>query len=364
MATRHRAAFAAALCVLPSSLALGACATNDSSSHAAALVRGDALYVGDPATNSVPYVDAETGEYLGLFVKRNSGGLHGPMGLVFARPSPAVRGDLLVANQHTDRPYAGEINEYDGRDGDFVDELVTRRDEGGPFAPRGIVVGPDGVLYVADVGGPSGRVATFDSTTGEHLGDLSTAGLTAELRPRGVVFGPDGELYVSNSPDLTGAGIRGQVLRFDPESGFEAVVVDCADATCDLHRPEGLVFGPDGRLYVTSFPDRANLDDVDRIVVYEIDGTLVDTIPLWAPRQLRASAQALIFGPEGCLFVGMSGFAFSGQVRRYDVTSGEFEVFVPAGGRIESAWYMTFGRTDPATLAYPGSSSTSDCELE
>jgi hypothetical protein len=39
-------------------------------------------------------------------------------------------------------------------------------------------------------------------------------------------------------------------------------------------------------------------------------------------------------------------------VRRYDVATRAYDVFVPAGGPLGQSWYLTFGQTDPSTLNY------------
>ena len=89
---------------------------------------------------------------------------------------------------------------------------------------------------------------------------------TSELHPRGLVFGPDGYLYATFLQPGRVCIVRspGHVLRFlDTTTGaFEIVAANYGDkvplagGTADLHNPEGIVFGPDGRLYVTSFrPD-------------------------------------------------------------------------------------------------------------
>jgi hypothetical protein len=52
------------------------------------------------------------------------------------------------------------------------------------------------------------------------------------------------------------------------------------------------------------------------------------------------------------LFVPITGNGpDTGAVRSYDVSDGSFVNFEPAG-KLGSGWYLTFGQTDPATLAY------------
>ncbi len=92
-----------------------------------------------------------------------------------------------------------------------------------------------------------------------------------------------------------------------------------------LNRPSGLVFGPDGRLYVTSF--RANASDNDKILIYS-GPTLVDQIDLDTVGGARTYAQALLFGPNGKLFVPITN---TGEVRLYDVTTKTYDSFVLAG---------------------------------
>ena len=115
-----------------------------------------------------------------------------------------------------------------------------------------------------------------------------------------------------------------------------------------------MVFGPDGRLYITSF--RADATDTDSIRIYDADGDFVDKIDLDEVDFPRAYAQALLFGPGGFLFVPISGDGpDTGAVRRYDVTDQSFTDFVlpsEQGGPLGNPWYLTFGKTDPGTLAY------------
>jgi hypothetical protein len=147
--------------------------------------------------------------------------------------------------------------------------------------------------------------------------------------------------------------------------------------TCDFNRPEGLVFGPDGKnLYVTSFAKFGATGQLtsDKILIFAgpassspTPGTFLTKIDLDQLGQQRAYAQALLFGPGGRLFVPITTpmGRFSGQVRRYNVSNLNtisFDIFVPSSSKqnspLGSSWYLTFGNTNPATLNY-----TSSCIL-
>ena len=322
----------------------------------------DSLYIGDVSDDTVKRFDATTGVFLGVFVTStsnslcSSGHIHGPRGLIFGHGS-----NLLVSNQNANDPCSGDILRYNGQTGGFLGETVPLTDLNAPPGPRGIILSENHkILFVANVGGPgiNGKLQAF-TKNGKFLADLNPSGLTTEFHPRGVVIGPDGLLYVSNTPVLGANG--GQVLRFDPKTlNFVDVFISDLNPSFDsghLNRPEGLVFGPDGKLYVTSF--RANTTDLDSIRIY--DGTTrayLARIELDQPESIvgqgnRAFAQALLFGPEGRLFVPISGNGpDTGQVRRYNMDTKTFDVFVSPGGYLGAGWFLTFGETDPATLEY------------
>ena len=115
-----------------------------------------------------------------------------------------------------------------------------------------------------------------------------------------------------NPPPPVSTGLGGQVLRYDLNTGAFDVFVNDVGGVERLNRPEGLVFGPDGRLYITSF--RANSEDTDSIRIYD-EGLFVDNIVLEVD-STRTFAQALLFGPNGDLFVPITN---TGEVRRYQI---------------------------------------------
>jgi outer membrane protein assembly factor BamB len=346
--------------------------------------RADSLYIGDGSDNSVKRFDASTGNFLGNFVDPSSSeGLSGPRGLIF------TDGRLIVVNQNSDTPFDGEILSYIRSTGAFLDAIVPCNnvtlypsricDPNAPFLPRGIIRGSGRTLYVAnyteDDSGPffPGDVRKFDVETGLFLGSFDTTPFpSTSFFPRGLVRGPDRLIYVSITGDQgSGDNLTGKILRFNTRTGkfvdIFASNTDLGGCSKHLHRPEGLVFGPDNNLYVTAF--RANTDDNDKVLVFNKNGRCINQIDLAPPQSQvgvgaegRAFAQALLFGPKGRLFIpingpiaGVSGPVtgiHTGEVRRYNVKTKAYDIFIAAGGNLANPWYMTFGETDPSTLEY------------
>jgi DNA-binding beta-propeller fold protein YncE len=329
----------------------------------------DILYIGDQGvnndSNTVKRFNATTGQYIpggspsGVYVAPSSGDLFGPRGLL------PIWGKLYVVNQNAGQPIAGEVLIYKLSNGTLEKRLVPFTNAHAPFSPRGMVSWR-GVIYVADLvisdnTDDPGRLLAFDEKKGTFLGEFTPPpGFAYPFHPRGLVIGENGLLYVANVPTFPPA-TGGQVLVFDPETlDFIGAFVSDAGGVGQLNRPEGLVFGPDGNLYITSFRADATSGDTDSIRIYDgSTGVFLSKIDLDSPQvgvgEPRAFAQALLFGHGGKLFVPITGpfqAPSQGQVRRYDVSTGTFDVFVPAGGVLGQPWYLTFEKTDPGTLAY------------
>jgi hypothetical protein len=336
------------------------------------IVWADKLYIGDAGDDSVKQFDASNDfAFQGAFVKSQAG-LKGPRGLIFDS------GNLLISDQNVSTSSSGDILEF-GPGKTLLARIVSNSDPNAPPQPRGMILTGNS-LFVASFSDTKqsnqvqipGTLLQY-TAAGQFVGAFAppTGALpnSGEFHPRGVVLGPDGLLYVSNFPNLqTQTG--GQILRFYRTGGFKDIFVTSSGGpTCsctnELNRPEGLVFGPDGNLYITSF--RASDSDTDKILVFQgphsrRPGAYVNHIVLDAPTPGQAGprsfAQALLFGPGGRLFVPITGNGpDTGSVRSYDVSADTFtySVVVPShadGGPLESGWYLTFGSTDPATLAY------------
>lgn len=311
----------------------------------------DVLYVGDAGDDSVKVFDTD-GNYLGATDGPGISGLKGPRGIVLDG------GELLVVNQNVGLPVPGEVLRFDAATGQFLGALVAASDPDAPFAPFGVVLGVDNDMFIGNLlrknSASPGHVGRYDTGTGTFLGELTVKG--NEHHPRGVVVGPDGTLCTA-ARDLKN-GLGGTIFRFNKVNGKAEVFIDDKGGIGRLNRPDGVVFGPDGRLYVTSFS--AGPGDADAIRVYDTDGKFVDAIELWDPAtEPRAFSQALLFGPGGALFVSIldkGGVGNNrGELRRYDVASKAYDVFAANifdGGVLLQPYYMTFGQTNPTTLTY------------
>jgi DNA-binding beta-propeller fold protein YncE len=318
----------------------------------------DYLYVGDAGRNTVQRFDAATGTLIDTFVSPGSGGLNGIRGLLFDH-----EGNLLVSDQNLNEPNNGDILKYSGTDGSFIGELIPV--SRAPYAPRGMVLSKEGMLYVADVGdfGASlraGKISVYEAATGTRVDTIRPNALEfpPQFHPTGIVFGPDGMLYAANqSADGTAAG----VVKFDPATG-EFAGEFIASGASPLQWVEGIAFAPTGDLFAVSCGDCAGTGEKDKIVSFDGQtGALKDQVDLWqeiGPSGEVPFAQALVFGPGGDLFVPITG---TGEVRRYDVDTWDYSIMVPGGDPstrdLNGPWYLSFGMTDPATLLYLGENS-------
>src|SRR5262245_21988466 len=209
---------------------------------------GGYLLVSSYDKDQVVRCDDTSGAFVDQFVSRRSGGLDQPYGVVFGPHDH----DLYVSTGILGGPddYKGVLR-YDGTTGAFLDAFT---ESGHLDSPRGIIFGPDGNLYVADRPGfPTdntiGRIVRFHGTTGAFIDEFVPAGGVG--RPSGLVFAPSVEdagrldLYVTSL-------LTNSISRFHGVTGaYLGEFV--ASASGGLNYPTGLTFGPDGKLYVTSF---------------------------------------------------------------------------------------------------------------
>lgn len=208
-------------------------------------------------------------------------------------------GDLLVSSFNSD-----QVLRYDQQTGNFIKVFAH-----GPVTPEpgdlcfncfgGLTYGPDGNLYV--VSQSTHNVMRFDGTTGAFIDTFIPAESGGLLLPSFLIFGPDGKLYVSSFTD--------QVLRYDGQTG------DFLDVFAEgngLDASFGMAFGPDDNVYVVSGRS-------DQVLRYH--GTTGTFIDVFAAHTSLLFPADLTFGPDDNLYVPGAG---SSNVVRFDGQSGDF----------------------------------------
>lgn len=259
-------------------------------------------------------------------VQGSLGGLGAVPGAQSLRYGPD--GNLYACAEKVNR-----VVRFDGQTGAplgalVADDPLTPIDEtGGLSGPTAAVFGPDGALYVASFN--TDAVLRYDGSTGLFLGAFvsddpltpidETGGLSGP--DAGMLFGPDGHLYVpSFSSDA--------ILRYDGATGalIDAFVPPLGGG---LKRPRMLRFHTDGRLWVTAW-------SVNRILRYDLDGTFLDIF-------------ATVVRPTGLVFRPDSGDVLvtsdnTNTVRQFDVKTGASEgtVITAAGGGLVGGTYLEY----------------------
>jgi DNA-binding beta-propeller fold protein YncE len=247
---------------------------------------------------------------------------------------------LFVSSYKTDN-----VLRYDATTGAFVDEFIPHRD-GRLNQPWGIVIGPrDHDVYVSTGHfqglGQIKAVLRYDGDTGSFLDEFVHSGEVPQ--PTGIIFGPDGNLYVGDQ-----VGPRnGRITRFDGATG--AYLDDFVPGGSGLGHPLALTFGPSER-----GPDHLDLyvaeEKFGRILRYDgATGAFLGAFVSGASVGLGTPA-GLTFGPDGTLYVADGGFFGSTPaVLRFQgpagPTPGAFiDAFVPAGsGGLLQPFGVLFG---------------------
>jgi hypothetical protein len=318
---------------------------------------GGYLYVASFDSNNVLRYDENSGSFVDEFVRKKSGGLIQPSGVII---SPHDN-NLYVASGHFASP-GQEVGvlRYDGATGTFLNEFAGRPEL---TSPRGLIFGQDGNLYVTEGNdADAGAVLRFNGITGAYLGEFVSRNSHTLSHPHGLVFGPDGDLYVASTATE-------DIRRYDATTGVYLGVFAAA-GDHGLNHPNGLTFGPDGNLYVASTATFGGNPAVLRFQgpLGPHPGQFIDEfVPAGSGGLLKP--YSLLFGPDSNgdnypeLYVSsmlqessFKGKEHTSSVKRYDGVSGAFiDTFIPVdSGGLDNPGFMVFTETDPTTLSYTG----------
>lgn len=269
---------------------------NDSSFRliqaAGSVVSANGLLVTSANANSVFQYDSTTGGFLRKFdsasVNYAYGAALGPDGYLYTASTDATTG----SNSHIDRfdPVTG----------------VRLASFGALPQTRGLVVGPDGLIYVSAFN--ARQIWRYDPKTSNFVDVVATV-----VAPYSFALDPAGNLYVNNG--------TGTIFKFD--SSTHAMSTFISDPNLVSYSNEAMVFGPDGKLYLGTSPVSAYAQQVR---IYNGQSGAFEKVFAQDPR--IDEAISLAFGPDGRVYVG----TFAGSVLRFDRTTGAFiDVFVPVG---------------------------------
>lgn len=266
-----------------------------------------------PGENVLRY-DTTNGAYQGPFA--TGGGLSGPVGIAYAQD-----GDLYVISGGD-----SQIRRYDGKTGAFKSVFVNDPALTGPY---GITFGANGDLFVSDDGtanAPVDVVRRYDGRTGAFISIFASGGGLSI--PTYLVFGPGGDLFVSSQNS-------NQVLRYDGRTGaFKSVFASGGG----LEGPFGLAFGPGGDLFVAS-GGSFTVQTPQPGPVLRYDGTTGAFKSVFASNNSLTNPDGVAFGPEGDLFV--SSFS-SNQVIRFRGDNGAFKAIAASGPELVSPSGLAF----------------------
>lgn len=282
--------------------------------------------------------------------------------------APPAEAALLIGNTR-----GNSIVIYDEINNTILRDFTTPG-ANGLRDPDAITIGPDGNVYVS-VGGNSG-LNLFDPTypqdsavlrfslLGEFLGVAASG--NGLIRPYGNAFGPDGNLYVSSFR-------TNEILRFDGKTGafldvFASDNNNGLGRTNGLNGPNGLLFGPDGSLYVTTQGSANNAagdlvfpfaSQVLRYTPAQVLGQQPTTTPsvfidqpALLPDTEFISLLGLTFAPD---FSSLYVSDFAGGIRQYDLAGNLLDVLsTNYTGTTPTSNFMgglTFGADTPNLFA-------------
>ena len=215
-----------------------------------------------------------------------------------------------------------------------------------------VITGP--YLLVGNTG--ADNVLRFDQDTGAFIDEFIPAG-TGGLDNPDLIVARGEYIYISSGATPESSGI----YRFERDSG---AFVDVFASGGGLHRPYGFAFGPDDRLYVSSFL-------TDEILRYDADtGAFADVFATGTGAAGGLNGpNGMVFGEDGMLYVSTQGSVAEGgmptfpglpsEVLRFDTSDGSSEVFIAQPTPLEdSAGFVSL-----LGVVFGPDCASGDCDL-
>lgn len=160
------------------------------------------------------------------------------MGYIYYPISVQASSYIYVRNPSSE----DAIYRYDIESSPAIGEAFV---DGGLSTATGLEFGPDGNLYVADIGSDS--IRRYEGPLSAHPGNFMGTYVNNIDYPEAFTFGPDGNLYVN-------AHYEHKVYRFyGPESPYAGGPIGSGIFVSQAgQHPYDIIFGPDDNLYVSS----------------------------------------------------------------------------------------------------------------
>ena len=200
----------------------------------------------------------------------------------------------------------------------------------GLFNPRGLAVGPDGTLYIADSRNhrirkvdTNGFITTIAGLTGlgGYLGDNGPASSARLNSPYGLALGPDGSLYIADSfnyrvrrvgPDgiITTVAGTGSQCGSIVNNYWEYICGDGGPASqAQLYMPSHISVGPEGSLFITDGARVRRVSPSGIISALLSDPAAPPSVTFryggegGPPARLYFGSKQTAVGPDGSLYV-------------------------------------------------------------
>ncbi|MCH8901603.1 MAG: PQQ-dependent sugar dehydrogenase [Chloroflexi bacterium] len=172
----------------------------------------------------------------------------------------------------------------------------------GFIQPTSIALSPDYHIYVSERAGPVFRLEDAD---GDGVFEQKVLFAHHLSRVNGIAFSPQGQLFVSSQPIGAGGKVS-IVLDTDGDTVGDETQDIITRLAAVFHQNNGLVFGPDGKLYITN-----GAECRDCILRNERSGTILQANP--DGTELRIYARGvrnpydLVFDAQGRLWATDNG---------------------------------------------------------